>query len=954
MTPAGRRVLLFLAMVATGLAAVFLLADPFGSRRPAHVTELTGAEDAGGRLKVRQPGAAGETQVVFGELDFDVLRDVRTADGRTEARVAARVHILSARPDADGTFVAQSPQVRLVDTDTGAERGTFSAREARFESDASVAGSVTVDLGSLRAENWSLHGDVRGEMPLRDGSVARVACAELLVRGALVRGPGRVTWTRDDLTFAGQDLLWDDATGRLQYESDAEVTLAASEQRLGLHLQAPGGLTFTIPPGAADPQAASYGELRGRVTGTASDGSRLGCQTLLFEGRARTFTLLGEAFVERAGPEGRATTLSARGITATADESGRFARAEADGDVRLLTTPASGLPAWMLADHLVLQGERAHAPGRVTWNHQGLVIAGNEFEWDGAVGQLAYATDAELAVADDSGHAWAGLRLLSPGGLSWVLPPGPGDPLAESRGRLLGPVDGTLPDGTTLAAGELTFDGPERRLRLLGGAELHRVLGGEESRLTGRTLTLLGDERGRVTRISAVGEAVLQSGAPGAPPTQLAGETLERAGTVVSSPARVTFSQGDLQASGTGLQWDSAAGHLDLLSDVLLSWIDPVSRMRYELFGPGGFTWTSPQGAADPVAAGHGELRGHVAGTASDGSTLAGETLLVDGPSRGLTLPGPAQVTLAEHDGRPPVTLDSEAVTLTSQPEGATLRTDAAARWSLGDVSGSGTGVSWDGATGRLRIERDVQLLRPDVGGAAPIALQADGPLDWTVPPGAEDALAAGRGELRGDVRVQAPGRTLQTERLVVEGPEGAAFLQGPSRVEASGPQGLTLSAQRGIALGTTLDGEPLHLQAEGRVESWLRPRDGGAPLHLLGDTLVVDRNERFVRLAGHALAERKEGTTPLSVKAAEHLLVRVDEQDQPRWLEARGGVELQSGDLAANTAELTWDLPADRLVLSGGGRLLTAGAWMSFASVEGQPEAGRFRIERSVVHVQD
>ena len=66
MKPAVRRGLLFLAMVGTGVAAVLLLADPFATRRDAHVESLTGTEDTGVTIppasgceeRLRRPGLA--------------------------------------------------------------------------------------------------------------------------------------------------------------------------------------------------------------------------------------------------------------------------------------------------------------------------------------------------------------------------------------------------------------------------------------------------------------------------------------------------------------------------------------------------------------------------------------------------------------------------------------------------------------------------------------------------------------------------------------------------------------------------------------------------------------------------------------------------------------------------------------------------------------------------------
>jgi len=45
--------------------------------------------------------------------------------------------------------------------------------------------------------------------------------------------------------------------------------------------------------------------------------------------------------------------------------------------------------------------------------------------------------------------------------------------------------------------------------------------------------------------------------------------------------------------------------------------------------------------------------------------------------------------------------------------------------------------------------------------------------------------------------------------------------------------------------------------------------------------------------------------------------------------------------------------VPGDLARLEGPGQLTSAGLQMTFAAAELQPDAERFRIERSVVHVQ-
>jgi hypothetical protein len=950
--PAVRRGLLFLAMSGAGVAAVLLLSDPLTSRHPAHVESLTGAEDEGGRLRLRPGDGQGETQVVFGELDFDIVRSVEVSPGVHEDRVAARAHILSARPDEGGVFVAQGPSVRMLDTTTGAERGTLSAREARFLTGGATGDDITLDLATLRAEDWTLRGEVRGSFPLSDGRIARLECEELSVHGSVVRGPGQVTWTREDLALSGLDFTWDDATGRMTYDAAAHVSIAPAEGRLGLELDATGGLSWTVPPDAADPRTAAYGELRGPVSGTASDGSRLAAQLVLMDGRTNTLVLQGGARLLRREPDGSESRLSAGRITAVSGADGRFARADAEGGVRLDAQPAAGAPSWLTTETLSVEGERVRAPGRVAWNREAFGVAGDNLDWDRATGRLSIEKDAVLSVAEGSGHDWAGLRLLAPGGLTWQSPPGEPDALSAGRGELHGPVTGTLPDGTTLAADAVFCDGPERQVRLVGGASFKRVLRGEETHLDAHEVMLAADAEGRLALGAATGNVIVISGPPGEPQGRLVSESLQREGGLLTAPGSVSWSRGDVSVAGEGLSWDEPAGRLDIHRDARLTLVQPQTRLRYELLAAGGLAWTVPPGAKDAATEGRGELRGRVTGHGSDGSTLACDRMLVDGPSRAIELHGAARLDVAGAAGRPPATLEGESLRLASHPDGNTLGADAPAVFSLGALHGSGTGLSWDGRTGHLRIERDVRMAQPAVEGSPDLQLSAAGPLDWTVPPGAADPVRAGQGEVQGDVRIESGTRTLTTTHLLASGPAGTTELRGPSRIDSTQADGLRIASEQGIVLQGTLDGEPTGLRATGGAETWLYPRDGGAPLHVMADEIVGDRAAGRVELRGHARLERVDGTQRLAA-SADQVIVRLDEQDQPVWLEATGGVELTANDMQATGSSLTWDVPADLARLIGPGRLVSAGLEMTFSAAEVHPEAERFRIEHSVVHVQ-
>src|SRR5262249_53006499 len=154
-----------------------------------------------------------------------------------------------------------------------------------------------------------------------------------------------------------------------------------------------------------------------------------------------------------------------------------------------------------------------------------------------------------------------------------------------------------------------------------------------------------------------------------------------------------------------------------------------------------------PAGTTDAIE-GRGELRGRVTGHGSDGSTLAADRVLVDGPARALELLGAARLDLVDPKGGPPATLEGDWLLLASHPDGATLGANGPAPFALGALHGSGSDLAWDGRVGHLRIERDVRLAQPAAPGQPDLLLSADGPLDWLVPPGAADPLRAGRGDV--------------------------------------------------------------------------------------------------------------------------------------------------------------------------------------------------------------
>jgi hypothetical protein len=938
----ARRALLFLLMVAVGITAVVLLSDP-GTAPSAHIDELSGADD-GRRVSVR--GGGGETQVRFGELDFDVLQSVEVEPGRHEDRVGARVHVLSAQPDSNGDFVATSPRVTLLDTTTGEPRGTLSAQQARFATGASIGGVATLDLARFRAEDWSVHGDVRGEFPLRDGRTAHLACEDLIVHGPVVRGPGRVSWTREGLQLAGTDLLWDRETGRLTYDADSRLSLAPEGGRPGLELEG-GALSFTLPPdGAAD---AGYGELRGGVSGLASDGSRLQAETLIVDRPGGKLTLVGAASVERVTPDGTRLRLAADELNLVQDAAGRLNSADAKGHVRLDETPLAGPPGWMIADSLALRGDQLQAPGRVTLDRAGLVATGDDLAWDRLAGRVDFRANGELAVEAGSGLPLAGLHLLAPGGQSFTLPPDAQDAAAAS-GELRGPVTGTLPDGSQLETELLVLDGAQRRVQLQGSARLHRVLRGEESDFKAPSIELRAGPDGALSALSAEGGVEATTGAVGAPPLRLLTERVHAEGSLLTAPGWATISREQLLVEGRELSWDRAAGRIELARSVRLRFAQPGGD-HGEILAPGGFWWSAPPEAPDPLLAGHGELRGPVTGHTGSGSSLAAELLRIDGRSSTLLLDGVSQIALAASATHASASLAGRQLELCQHEDGRTLHAPGPAEFSFGTLRGRGTGPLWDERTGQIHFKRDVQAGWP-VAGFPDAELAAAGGLDWNLPPGAKDLLHEGRGDARGPVHLRRGELVLDAARLSADGPGRTLRLQGPASAEIAGDGGARITGQQSVELFAAEDGSPRRLDAAGDAQAWFTPTGGGERFHARGDTLTVDRAAHLATVAGHARVERGEGPQ-LQTVTAESFTAGFDEAQQLQSVKAEGGVEIRARDLLANGESLDWDVGADLAHVTGEGRLSMAGLWMSFASVEVQPQAGRFRIQKvGEVHV--
>jgi hypothetical protein len=389
-----------------------------------------------------------------------------------------------------------------------------------------------------------------------------------------------------------------------------------------------------------------------------------------------------------------------------------------------------------------------------------------------------------------------------------------------------------------------------------------------------------------------------------------------------------------------------------LVRDVRLDFVEPRSGSPGELLAPGGLSWIAPPGAADALAQGHGELRGPIHGRLEDGSTVECAIVRADGPSSTLVLQGGARASLSAAGGRTPGSLASEVLELCLHEDGDTLHSAAPADFSFGALSGRGTGPLLDQRTGQIHFDSDLHASWA-VPGSPDAVLDAAGGLDWSLPAGCKDPLHDGRGEARGPVHLVRGNMVLDAARLAADGPGRTVRLLGPATAELTGAGGGKVAAQQSLDLFTAEDGTPLRMDASVGAQAWFAPADGAEPAHLLGDALSVDRAKGLATLTGHARIERGAGPT-LRTVSAPAFTASFDERQQLRSVNAEGGVEATAGDLLANADALDWDVPGDLAHLRGHGRLRASGIWMSFTSVELQPNAGRFRIDHvGELHVE-
>ncbi len=940
-----QRMLLFICMVGTGLLVTLLMADEkMGSRRSTPKFGQDSASDDDVLRITDGENREGDIDVSFpGELLVGIEGPVEVEPGVFEQRELYRVRMERAGPDG-GEFLAHNATIYLLDEITGEETGWLRADEARFELSGSLAGAATIDPGLIGADDFQLDGDVRGEFSMEDGSTVLLAASSLEVQGEHVSGPGLVKWTRADMTLEGTDFTWDGTLGRVNYVRDAVIHLDPTASHPGIDLFAPAGLTWTFPPDAPDAQAESYGELRGRVSGVTGDGSRVGADTVYVH--ASTLQLHGASVYERRD-NGDLERITAQRISVRVDEQGVFAFAEADGDVRVLSAPFAVVPSWMVSEQLALQDQEVTAPGNVVVTHDDLVSSGTDVSWDKSNGVLVYAKDAQLDVDAASGRSIAGLRLVGPQGMTLIVPPGSADPTGDVKGEVRGRVEGSMSDGTTFAADVLYLDGPENTLTLEGNSWIEQEHLEGQRRVEGQRITLTTDDGGDLALVTANGDVVLLSSPVDVLPTRIVASEVEATGEIATATGVVTWTRGPLTVIGTDVTWNEAEGRLVCERDAVITMFDPARQLELELHGTGGLTWSVPADAISPFEEGHGALTGQVTGRTSDGSLIEAETLLIDGPTKTVTLVGRSAVEW--HGEGEPLRLDS-VDGLVVEDFGGTqvkVRTDAPITWKRGDVSGAGVGLLWDQASGRLDVDTDVEVVLHNADRARQVQLLSDGSLTWLV--GEASAGVGARlssGQMRDHVRgVMSDGGRFHADLLDLDETTRRIRLAGAAHYERQASEGsIWLDASRRIEIELEPGGGTRWLDADGDVDGWLWPTGEVGPddssTHLTGDRVHLDRPGQLVTLTGIASVERRLAGRRDRVEATERIEIHTGTTDDVERIVAIRDVVCSGQKLQAFCQRLDWNLAADLATLEGASRLLTAGGWLEAEYMRFRPEA--------------
>jgi hypothetical protein len=921
-----RRLLVFLGMIAAGLAAVLLLADdPLGGDQSGG-GPLTGrAGTDGDAVAIASDAENGDIRVVIGVTDFPVTRVVEMPSGETRERVAYNVHVAEARLGEDGRWTLQEPEITLLEPVSGDWRGELSSEVGYIEAGGTVPGSV--QLQTLTADAFLLEGDVQGRFATNGGD-AHLRAESLDVRGRVVTAPGEVRWWRDDLALDGVDMVLDDLAGTLLFARDAVLTTDGSAGPAGA-VTSPTGMLWNLP---AESGGRGHGELYGPVTGTGDDGSSFRAERLLADADDNAFTLLGEASAQRPG------AWSARGTQLTVAPGSGGALTLVHGvDTRFdLTGP--GREGWLQSPALHREGDALVSSVPVQFGLGSLHGRGADLRWDQVLGQVE--CSAQVVLEIEQGPL-AGATLDAPGGMTITALAGPDDLLTSAFGELRGPVSGTFVDGRAFSARTLELDGPSQGLVLHGDAHATQADG---SSLDADRIQLLVDERGSLTDGAARGDVIWRGPPDASSRLAFRAEQLDAVGSVISSPDQVTAHQAGWSLAGDGLRFDTATGRIELQSRSTIAF-ETGGLVTRRMDSAGGLEWVLPEDRSLGAAAGRGRLRGGVTGSLEDGRTVSAETAHVEGADREVRLVGRARVERASSTpGEEPRWIEGEELSVRAADSGRAAWSEQEIRFGLGDLSGSSHGFRYDELGGLLSLHADATLRVEGSDGRQRFALASEGRQEWVLPGKDGDPMLDVRGEAwDGVTAVDDSGARFLTDHLMVDGPSRTITLIGPSQVEqyAVG-RTVELSARERITTERDVNGGLVLLQADGDVEGHVD--SPGESLAFHAQHFTADRAAGALVFDGPSRVERDAGGSRSSLdgEAGSRLVALVDEDTGIQSVAGSGRFTIGAGAFTALSDSLDWDVPSDHLVLDGNCRMLSLMGWVDADRIELWPRARR------------
>ena len=802
MTPTVRRTLLFFSMMSVGLIIVFSLESDGSAptNKTVYDTSETGSENT---VTIQDLESETETQVKLGEIMFNVTSTVELPDGRLERRKAYRIHILRGEPDETGAFLVESPHVTLLDLETGADRGSVRADKGRFES--RQAGPIVgiFDPSSFDTKNFTLTGNVHGEMILDQGENATFDGSELRVKGENLFAPGEVALGSESLAMLGTDMEWQGAIRKLTFASVSKIELL---EEFGAVMESPSGLEWFV---AEAGDQGGHGALFGPVRGKATDGSRLEGDRLMLSENASSATLVGNARYDIVR-QGALWTLSADTITTRVSQVGEWELTRAAGEVRLASDNADP-PGWFetnqldgLDQSLVTRGPVRGQYGEVSFKSTGLI-------WNESGGQIDLLADVEIDYLSTSPNAGiSGAHITAPGGLFLTTDD------SGKRARFAGPVEAFAPGVGSFRCAELTYDEHASEVVLSGSALAQFELQDRTRELSGERITVILDELGAPSSVSSQGEVLLTEHADSGLILRLAGPRLNVTATQALAPEAFDLYWNGLDITGVGLLLDNTLGVFKVddsahvsrtLEDGRVEWIEAL----------GGLTWWAPADGSKDPAQGHGEFRGPVKGQSADSVRFTADSLELDGMLQTADLVGQAVVSHPT-DGQ----VESEEFHLLSSPEGLVIRSPLLVTWTSSQISGYGTGLNYNEEEGLLSLSSHVLIALSELNETA-VEITCDGVFTWSAPPGSLDPFAQGIGEFRDKVVGRNPdGSSFFADRFIMDMPKNKAELFGNCQVQQLREEKvyeLKTGSSGYVRIETDLQREPVKLDATGRVE---------------------------------------------------------------------------------------------------------------------------------------